>query len=187
MSNKCPNGCHISNPNLFVEPFILNLPTTIHPAMMTAHFEAEISLDTTFDIQYWIDTFINKKQVQLGNINTCLNCNFLLQTEVVMMSKPPYLHFEISPEMTNKIAPSTTFSLIDQNLTQTIYHLRAIIYLGQSHFTARLITANGLIWAYDSQCNNAIPLLEQAISHTSSELNKFQNRTAYIYVYQLTL
>ena len=87
--------------------------------------------------------------------------------------------------MRNSVLPSRILTISNTDVAAHHYLLRGIIYHGQLHFTARLITTNNITWAYDGQLNNGIPVLEHNLSDDIHQLTTLQGRQAYVYVYQL--
>jgi hypothetical protein len=63
------------------------------------------------------------------------------------------------------------------------YDLKGIIYHGELHFTARIILAGNIAWAYDSRQNMGIPFCRCTPTNHAEELTTLENRHAYIYVY----
>jgi hypothetical protein len=107
-------------------------------------------------------------------------------TQAAYCHTSPFLHFEIPPDMSQHVLPSNYLQLTNINSQNISYKLKAIIYLGGFHFTARLIEENGKTWAYDSQINRGIADEDQNTIQNQTELTKLQNRQAYIYLYQFS-
>jgi hypothetical protein len=77
-----------------------------------------------------------------------------------------------------------TLTLTSGNMTNScFYQLRGIIYHGDLHFTARLITMNHIAWNYDGQRNAGIPVKDTTVSNDVNKLTTLHGRRAYIYVY----
>jgi len=70
------------------------------------------------------------------------------------------------------------------------YNLCGVIYLGQFHFTARMINTNSKIWSYDGQKNHGMPWKDYGCNSTEDPthidaLANLDGRSAYLYVYAL--
>ena len=107
-----------------------------------------------------------------------------MQITTTYLQPSPYLHFEIPPDMTNSVLPSRILTISNVNTMPDHYFLRGIIYHGQLHFTARLITTDNIVWAYDGQVNSGVPVQEHITSYDVKQLKTLQGRQAYVYIYQ---
>ena len=69
-------------------------------------------------------------------------------TQVRHLSMPnfPWIWFELDRNSTMSPSPTVTIELPGQHLT---YDLHAVVYLGGTHFTARMRDPSGEWWAYD--------------------------------------
>ncbi|KAG2124014.1 hypothetical protein DEU56DRAFT_744957 [Suillus clintonianus] len=73
------------------------------------------------------------------------------------------------------------------------YVLRGIIYLGNYHFTARLVDGRDGVWQYDGRINGGLPAADLPASHcvanniftSSSLLNTHGPNEAHLLVYAL--
>ena len=135
-------------------------------------------------IQNWLDLDLRVKQKNHSPTTHNTVCNPCLFVTHIYVDKPsPLLKFEITPGTVPIPIPSRTISLqtFDSSIT---YNLRAIIYLGNFHFTARLFHAED-IWIYDGQKNDGYPSQKRSWSSISNlhDLTTLELRDAHIYVY----
>jgi len=121
-------------------------------------------MPTSYTIQEWIDTSItaNISSHHLGT--ECETCSTNTHISGTFWQPLPFLHFEVPPEMTSSVLPSHILSIYNTGTVENHYVLRGIIYHGQLHFTARLISTNHTSWTYDSQVNKGIPIKENSPS-----------------------
>jgi hypothetical protein len=110
-------------------------------------------IPNTFSIQDWINMYITHQNKTQSRCPTCMS---IWHTQAAYCHTSPFLHFEIPPDMSQHVLPSNYLQLTNINSQNISYKLKAIIYLGGFHFTARLIEENGKTWAYDSQINRGI-------------------------------
>lgn len=165
-------------------PVSLHLPTTIHPAMLPCPTNHPVSTANTLTIQESINTMINTAvKDEYFNIH-CAQCSSGLQNTEISLPPSPYLHFDVPPDGSHSILPSHTLNFSNENTGNNYYRLRGIIYHGNLHFTARLITMDHGTWSYDGQHNGGIPIKDTVKADDESELTTLQGRRAYIYVYQ---
>ena len=90
--------------------------------------------------------------------------------------------------MTKLLIPKPQVTLSHHHHMNT-YHLSAIIYLSQFHFTTQLLDNWG-VWHYDGQKNSGTPLQEYEIQFTNDDtwlhaLTTLDGRSAHLYVYGL--
>jgi hypothetical protein len=175
----CPH-CNLTPPSALH----LRLSTTVHPVMLPCSPNNQVTMPTPFTIQEWTNALItsNTESHRLGTV--CLTCSTNTQIATTFLQPSPYLHFEIPSEMTNSVLPSRVLTIPNTNMPPHLYRLRSIIYHGQLHFTARLITMNNTAWIYDGQLNMGVPILEHNSSDGVERLMTLQGRQPYIYVYQ---
>ena len=161
----------------------LCLPTVIHPTMLPCSPDHQVTIPTPLTIQEWVDTLITTNTNFYGSGYDCHTCS--VSTQVASSFQPtPFLHFEVPTEITSTISPSQILIICNANVISDHYLLREIIYLGQLHFTARLITPNNTAWAYDGQVNMGIPIKDLCAINNIHQLKTFQGKQAYVYVYQ---
>ena len=97
---------------------------------------------------------------------------------------PPSWTIEINPHLQPKTIPSLKMHLRTSHSEQ-LYYLRAIIYTGSQHFTARLII-DDMIWNYDSAKNNGRPYLYTMTSNSewnAEQLLHYEGRDMYQLIY----
>ncbi|KAF8875566.1 hypothetical protein BD779DRAFT_1450037, partial [Infundibulicybe gibba] len=62
------------------------------------------------------------------------------------------------------------------------YNLRGVIYYGGQHFTARLITTNGVVWYYDG-IRDESPVVWEASATTLLDMYQCGLQTAILTIY----
>jgi hypothetical protein len=113
-----------------------------------------------------------------------LHCNQTIQQTIYFKDiLPASWAIEINPELQPKTIPSLKIHLRTSQSDQ-LYHLRAIIYTGSQHFTARLIIGN-TIWNYDSAKNNGRPYFYEKIGKewNTEQLLHYERRNMYQLIY----
>ena len=176
---------HICPPCNYTPPSVsIRLPTTVHPALLPCSGEDQLTLSTQFTIQEWMDALITANAESHRSVNVCPTCSTTAQLATIFFQPSPFLHFEIPPEMRSSVLPSRIVTISNTDVPSHRYLLRGIIYHGQLHFTARLVTTNNITWTYDGQLNRGIPVQEHNPSDDVRQLTTLQDRQAYVYVYQ---
>ena len=138
--------------------------------------------------QDWIDLYLDTKTKVSNHLfvhNTC--CTSSSTTSYSFIDNPPpLLSFEIAPATVPTHVPNNHIQIRKSN-GHIRYYLRAIIYYGNFHFTARFIDTQRHLWAYDSQQNNSNPLHEKSSFDTSNlqYLTTLDGRIAHVYVYAI--
>jgi len=179
---------HICPPCNQTSPAVsIRLPTTVHPALLPCSGEYQLTLSTEFTIQEWMNASITANTESCRSATVCPMCSTSMQIATNFFQPSPFVHFEIPPEMRNSVLPSRILTISNTDVASHHYLLRGIIYHGQLHFTARLVTTNNITWTYDGQLNRGIPVQELNPSDDVRQLTTLQNRQAYIYVYQHVL
>ena len=69
-----------------------------------------------------------------------------MQVQSLSMTNPPWIWFETKGYNTMSPSPTLPIELSGQHL---IYDLYAIIYVGETHFTARMGDPSNEWWSYD--------------------------------------
>ncbi|KAF8870507.1 hypothetical protein BD779DRAFT_1455304 [Infundibulicybe gibba] len=72
------------------------------------------------------------------------------------------------------------FVVVDNHL-QT-YSLRGIIYHGHEHFTARIITTNGVVWHYDG-IRDESPVVWEASTTALLDMYQRESQTTILAIY----
>jgi hypothetical protein len=105
--------------------------------------------------------------------------------KVVLQYKPAVLFFEVVSTTSCTFMPSVTLTIPSHGM-DAIYDLRAIVYSGNQHFTARMIFS-GQTWNYDGRLNSGCPIACSARPSESNYqyLSHFDGRAAHIFVYVL--
>ncbi|KAF8877030.1 hypothetical protein BD779DRAFT_1402545, partial [Infundibulicybe gibba] len=62
------------------------------------------------------------------------------------------------------------------------YNLRGVIYYGCAHFTARIITADGVVWHYDG-VRDGSPVVWEAGATTLLDMYQCATKTAIMTIY----
>ena len=166
------------------------IPTTLLPSLWLNWCETNNrnNIPEYATIQQWIDLYVeNIKNTQgpLIHHENCFDNHNPSSCRVYIDKPPPLLMFDVTPNTSPKPIPSQTISFNTQ-FSNTIYKLRAIIYYGDFHFTARLIH-NDNFWTYDGQINNGYPSQEQFLPHVDifHTITTLHHRHAHLYIYSL--
>jgi hypothetical protein len=142
-------------------------------------------------VQTWIDLAITSTLRRAASIPNSAVCDAPCSSErrayFCLNNPPPILVIEVTPGTTPTVLPSNMLKIPSIH-EPTTYMLRGIIYLGQFHFTARLIDPQGLIWCYDGRKNGGVPWADDSCCSTDVDvhiqrLNFFDSRSAYLYIY----
>jgi hypothetical protein len=97
---------------------------------------------------------------------------------------PPSWTIEINPQLQPKTIPSLKLYLRTSQGEQ-LFYLRAIIYTGNQHFTARLIIGSS-IWNYDGAKNDGKPYFYTETSNSewrAEHLLRYEERDMYQLIY----
>jgi hypothetical protein len=78
----------------------------------------------------------------------CPHCSSDLTCPVVFNEAPKILIFEY-PDMNIRTSPTVVVTAMDRS--QTVLHLRGIVYHGGFHFTSQIITKDKDVWYHDGQ------------------------------------
>jgi len=181
----CPNGCTVST-HLVDDA---GLPTLVVPSELVHN-----SFSTTMpnNLNQYLSNFFHRTSHDLTLLNMCCaECNMsFLSFSSSFINTPPVLFLEVpmQPESTLSGVLPSWFIEVPSSSQNSSYQLSAIIYLGDFHFTSRLISEDGSVWKYDGQLNNGVPVFEFSAHRSESELLhflSFNSRKAHIYIYCL--
>jgi hypothetical protein len=141
------------------------LPTVCHPSASADHRETEMPLHN----------------------GICEHCGNTMTPYFNFLSPPPFWYFETPADLSEHVIPSEHVHFPNQTL-ERVYRLAAIIYSGELHFNARVITAERTIWTYDGQINNGTPVQDHlaSLEHPES-LQRYGSKTAYLHIYVLVI
>jgi hypothetical protein len=146
--------------------------------------------ETTTEIWFQILLATAKSNTTINVTNQCFanhatHCNGVLHHSIEFQDYlPPAWTLEINPLLQPKTIPSLNFFLKTTKGNQ-LFSLRAIIYMGSQHFTARFIS-NHNIWNYDGAKNNGQPYFENNTSNDNwraEQLLTFEGRDMYLLIY----
>ena len=146
--------------------------------------------ETTTETWFQILLATTKSNTTINITNQCFgnhasHCNEVLHHSIQFQDYlPPAWTLEINPLLQPKTIPTLYFFLKTTNGNQ-LYSLRAIIYTGSQHFTARFIS-NSNIWNYDGAKNNGQPYFENNTSNDNwraEQLLTFEGRDMYLLIY----
>jgi len=169
-----------------------HLPSIFYSSMWTTWCEStEIDhIPATASTQDWIDLGLQARLIEHRSTPANAPCSGPCAiSHVYVHDAPPLLVFEIVPGTLPMHIPTKVLNVAYSHGVN-IYSLRAIVYLGQFHFTARLLDKQGGIWRYDGRENGGTPSREgswSAIDETaqSHALTSLDGRSAHLYVYGL--
>ena len=140
----------------------------------------------TANTQDWIDLYF---ETQNNIINQTVphnsSCPTSSTNSYAYVNNPsPLLTFEIAPAIVPLHVPKIKIKIRKRD-TFVEYYLRAIIYLGNFHFTARLIDACQRVWIYDSQKNDGNPSPDKSMFNNLDlqDVTTLDDRCAHLYVY----
>jgi hypothetical protein len=145
------------------------------------------------DTQTWINLCLQAKLTPYNHSSFTHSpaCSSPSSTcQIFVNDPPPFLTFEIAPDTVPLHIPSRTFHMSSSTSGSSFdheYHLRAIIYHGDYHFTARLFDQFDGIWTYDGQKNEGFPSPEFTWSECDNfhKLTSLEGRNGHIYLYAL--
>ena len=174
-----------------ITPTICNNIPTLLLSSLWSHWCQSCKENSTPEhatIQDWIDFFVRNLQSTQSPIihhNNCCDDRNTSSTHVYVNNPPPLLTFEVMPNTVPKTIPSQTITFHTQH-SNIHYKLRAVIYYGNFHFTARLIHDN-IFWIYDSQKNNGHPIPENFPPNIDkfNAITALQQHFAHLYLYSL--
>jgi len=143
--------------------------------------------------QTWIDLALAsvEQHPRLSSTRICCEspCKSVRRRTFCLSSPPPLLVVEVTPETRPLVIPSMMLDVPGPRDTKR-YLLRAIIYLGRFHFSARMIDSERNIWSYDGRINGGIPWIAHGCESTKNIVDRealvtFDGRAAYLYIYAL--
>jgi hypothetical protein len=144
----------------------------------------------TATTQKWIDLAFEAKKINtiFPSISHSTNCtNFSNSHEIYMNNVPSLLFFETAPDTIpiHILCMKLNIKTCTLNISTSQYILRAIIYNGSFHFTARLFDPHQNVWTYDSQKNDGFPSPESISNEELQNFLTLDGRSAHIYIYSL--
>lgn len=182
-SNSCPGN----NLDTSCDDDTLTIP------IITASLRGLSSFNPVFrsqgpSLQEWLDIYLqttNARDLRLGSqLHTSSQCEGTVSRDsACLVAPPPVLFFERILHL--KIEPSREFQ-VPSTCGVARYSLKAIIYLGDNHFSARFC-AEGKIWNYDGQVNGGVPYMEPTLSDVDLCMQlHFAQRDAHLLIYALS-
>ena len=191
---SCPSHRSLST-SFSSSEFDNAFPTVIIPPEININSDGQ----TSVFLDDYVSNFIAKasENYQFNDKKNCQNCDSVLSViSATLLGTPPLLFFEIPAETGSSISsilPSSQINLPSLYLNRQVsYRLAAIIYLGQYHFTCRLITDDHAIWLHDGQIDYGRPYADipdhnpsesSTQSHFLSNILVLNNRKAHIFIY----
>ena len=190
---SCPSGCS------FLQSFSYSISDDTFPTVIVPP-EIKITGDThnIIFLNKYISNFLSNtsQTIQSSHYHKkkfCQKCDSALSViSVALLRSPPLLFFEIPAEAGSSVfsvLPSPHINLPSLNC-QISYRLAAVIYLGDYHFTCRLVIGDHGIWQYDGQIDDGIPYrdihihnLSSAQSHFLSNMSFLGTRKAHMFIY----
>jgi hypothetical protein len=181
------------SPHIYV-PLQQDLPTIFCTTFWNAWSSNalfHIPNQTSASVQSWIDLALASRARHLQSTPSDMPCDgpclSVCRSRMFLTGPPSMLVMEVIPDTCPKVIPSAKIFLPVRDGVLT-YSIRGVIYLGQFHFTARMIHSDGNIWSYDGQKNHGIPWLDdncrsmQTPAHVTA-LMEFDNHSAHLYIY----
>ena len=140
-------------------------------------------------IQIWVNLALNSRLYQNHsmpyNVSCYTGCNSICAAAICLNNPPPMLVIEVMPDTTPSVVPSKKLTIPGPHEAQN-YSLRAVIYLGNFHYTTRMLGLDGNIWSYDGRKNGGTPYLDQVCTNPNmhmGSLDTFGGHRASIYIY----
>ena len=132
----------------------------------------------TASTQEWVDMIFEAKLQQISNS--------FERHRIYLDDPPPFLTFEIVPQIAPLHLPCLNLNIkssYSDSFTQ--YHLSAIIYHGNYHFTARIIDPNKNVYTYDGQKKKGFPSFESKLCDIKNReyFTEHDGRSAHLYIY----
>ena len=156
------------------------LPTIFFNSLWTKPSRTVYDRDPprTASTQEWLDMIFEAKLQQMSNSSE--------RSRIYLDDPPPFLTFETVPHTAPLHLPSFHLDIkssYSNNFAQ--YHLSAIIYHGNYHFTARIIDPNKNVYTYDGQKKNGFPSFESKSCDIKNceYLTEHDGRSAHLYIY----
>ena len=150
-------GCSSSTqcaPPIMV-PINDHLPSIFYSSMWTTWCESTGTdhIPATASTQNWIDLGLRARLIEHCSTPANAPCSGPCAISCVHIhNAPPLLVFEIVPGTLPSHIPIKVLNVACSHGVNR-YSLRTIVYLGQFHFTTRLLDKQGGIWCYDGQKN----------------------------------
>ena len=139
----------------------------------------------TASTQKWIDIIFEAKLQQISNS--------FERHSIYLDDPPPFLTFEIVPQndpLHDLHLPSLNLNIKSSpSDCHTQYHLSAIIYHGNYHFTARIVDPNKNVYTYDGQKKNGFPSFESKLSDIENceYFAEHDGQSAHLYIYSQSM
>jgi hypothetical protein len=155
-SMHCPNGHDVQR------------------AEMSA-FSCQLTILTPFPT---LQNFVNNLSVQSSF--HCHSCNQHLIRTHMFLNYPTMLAFDLSGHTT---LLSKSLNITQQNGQCTTYELRGVIYHHNDHFTARIITSDGMVWHHDGIATGQQTEYEGHFDHVPDmSINRSRSTTSALYI-----
>lgn len=185
LTGVCVGQCHDDgNTQSSTAELTACLPTICFPI----HGPEQCKAPT--DLQEYIDNFFILKLQRLAREGRiCSTCGLTLKLVLHLQSQPSMICFEVPGDMYSSLLPVSNL-LIPQLNCSKCYELRGVLYLGDFHFTARIMETDGTVWTDDGNKNHGRPVADNSCSHLVSEgkldcLMYQGSSKAHIYIYSL--
>ncbi|KAG1800615.1 hypothetical protein EV424DRAFT_1352073, partial [Suillus variegatus] len=168
---QCAKGCYLSDVPVVFGHSKAALPTICDHSTWErlAGDACTASVDaSSVSSQTWVKTFLqaerNRLSRTLDSSLSCNGCGRAVHPRVFYQCPPPLLTLEVVPQSCPVLFPSPRLS-VPSTSRDVEYVLHGIIYLGNYHFSARLVDAVGHVWQYDGRQNCGVPTLDLPASH----------------------
>jgi hypothetical protein len=187
----CPSLPICGPPSLI--PTDHNLPLILNNVRWTEWSSAPQDIMDKAPIQTWINNALRSRQEDTDLIPPSIPCDApcdsARHSTICLTSPPPLLTIEVTPGTYPTVLPSMTLKIPGPQRVEN-YTLRAVIYLGQFHFTARMFDLQGNVWSHDGRKNNGRPWLDNSCGSSTNGIDRerittFDGRSAYLYLYSL--
>ena len=130
-------------------------------------------------INHFFRTRLNRHGRSLSPVHSQQSCKGQLIPRLCLVTFPSVLFFECA--RSNSIHPSPQISIPTLN-RKAYFILRGIVYLGDFHFSARLLLSSD-IWCYDGQLNDGRPFIDS--QNIPLDIQSFGGKSAHVYIYTL--
>jgi hypothetical protein len=110
---------------------------------------------------------------------TCSYCLEKMEIAHRFLLPLPFIVLDFSSK---QLQIDATFRLLINN-EECIYGLQGIVYYGDSHFTARVVSKNGMVWFHDGIATGQSLLYEGTILTFTGSFNLCRGKEAAVVVY----
>jgi hypothetical protein len=121
---------------------LVGVDTQGYPCTRTVYKDA--ALKARYKEEYMLSHWLNTLRISRAN-GRCTACQNSLARIEIPVTAPPILHFALDDTLM-RLDPAFNITV---GGTAVRYALRSVIYIGNHHFTSRIVKKNGDIWFHD--------------------------------------